>query len=37
MRKQSGVLFDPGLVPRFLELLPDVVAIQGQYASTPVK
>ncbi len=35
IREHSGVLFDPDLVPRFLELMPDVMAIQRQY-STPV-
>ena len=32
IRSQAGLHFDPGLVPRFLELLPDVLAIRSQYS-----
>jgi putative two-component system response regulator len=34
MKDNSGVLFDPDLVVRFLELMPDILSIQRQY-STP--
>ena len=34
VRDHANRLFDPDLVPRFLELMPDVLAIQKQY-STP--
>jgi len=35
IKDNTGVLFDPDLVPRFLELMPDILAIQRQY-SIPV-
>jgi len=31
LRKHSGDLFDPDLVPRFLELMPEILAVQEQY------
>ena len=34
MKENAGVLFDPDLVARFLELMPEILAIQRQY-STP--
>jgi putative two-component system response regulator len=34
MNENAGVLFDPDLVARFLELMPEILAIQRQY-STP--
>jgi len=30
--KHSGVLFDPELVPRFVELMPEILAVQRQYS-----
>jgi putative two-component system response regulator len=36
VKDHSGKLFDPDLVPRFLELMPDVLAIQRQYSSPVV-
>ena len=33
IKENTGVLFDPDLVPRFLELMPDILAIQRQYSS----
>jgi putative two-component system response regulator len=35
VRDNSGKLFDPDLVPRFLELMPDILAIQRQYSAPP--
>jgi len=32
LERHSGDLFDPDLVPRFLELMPDIRAIQLQYS-----
>jgi len=32
LQRHSGDLFDPDLVPRFLELMPDILAIQQQYS-----
>jgi putative two-component system response regulator len=36
VKDNSGRLFDPELVPRFLELMPDVLAIQKQYSTLAV-
>ena len=33
LKQHSGDLFDPDLVPRFLELMPDILAIQRQYSA----
>jgi putative two-component system response regulator len=32
VRDNAGKLFDPDLVPRFIELMPDVLVIQRQYS-----
>ena len=36
IEKHCGALFDPDLVPRFLELMPDILVVQRQYA-TPAR
>jgi len=36
LSRHSGDLFDPDLVPRFLELMPDILAIQRQYSAPAV-
>jgi putative two-component system response regulator len=35
MQKDTGSHFDPGLMPRFLERLPDVLLVKEQYAERP--
>ena len=32
LERHSGDLFDPDLVPRFIELLPDIRMVQKQYS-----
>jgi putative two-component system response regulator len=36
LRQNNGVLFDPELVPRFLELMPDILVVQRQYGGADV-
>jgi len=33
LNRNSGVLFDPDLVPRFMELMPQILEVQQQYAA----
>ena len=37
LKKESGGHFDPGLIPRFLDILPSVLEVKERYAETAVE